>query len=55
MFVLKPMELVVVLPVLALALAYCFARGVSFKRLAVYALAILASSVVLWNLVESHH
>ena len=49
---LKPMELAVVLPMLALGLAYCLSRGLSLRRLAIYGLVIVASSVVLWNLVE---
>ena len=55
MFGLKPMELAIVLPVLALALAYCFVRGVSLRRLAIYALVIAASSVILLKLVEQSH
>ena len=49
---LRPMELAVVLPVLALAIVYCVSQGLSTKRMAIYGLVIVASSVILLKLVE---
>ena len=52
---LKPMELAVVLPVLALCIAYCVLRGLPIKRLVIYGFVIVASSVILLKLVETAH